>query len=148
MTNLWVWRFMATTLAVGWMAYLFYLSSLPPENLPEQQVGALSKFVGLRDVVGHFALYGILGSLLWLTVWSWVGQTATRLKAMVLTLLLGVLYGVSDEMHQLFTPGRSASLLDVGVDSAGVLLSVSLWAAVFRFAVFSRPIKARGVWRT
>ena len=37
---------------------------------------------------------------------------------------IGSLYAASDELHQLFTPGRAARLADVGIDSLGVLLGL------------------------
>ena len=38
--------------------------------------------------------------------------------------LIGVLYAVSDEIHQCFVPGRSGELRDVLIDSAGVICGV------------------------
>lgn len=40
--------------------------------------------------------------------------------------LLALLVAFSDETHQWFTPGRGASLRDVGIDSIGITLA-SLW---------------------
>ena len=37
---------------------------------------------------------------------------------------IGSLYAASDELHQLFTPGRAARLADVGIDSLGVILGL------------------------
>ena len=39
----------------------------------------------------------------------------------VMGFLLGVLYAASDEIHQVFVPGRSGQLTDVMLDSCGVL---------------------------
>lgn len=38
-------------------------------------------------------------------------------------------YAISDEIHQHFTPGRSASALDLIPDGAGALVALSLMAA-------------------
>jgi len=57
-------------------------------------------------------------------------KRSQRGKAMVATLVLGVLYGAADEVHQSFIPGRSAELLDVAADGVGVLigcLGYALW---------------------
>ena len=40
----------------------------------------------------------------------------------------GFLYAVSDELHQFFVGGRSPKLLDVGIDSAGVLFGILVMA--------------------
>jgi VanZ family protein len=36
------------------------------------------------------------------------------------------LYAISDEVHQAFIPGRSPSLLDVGIDSVGGFMGMQL----------------------
>ena len=41
---------------------------------------------------------------------------------------VGVLYAVSDELHQFFVGGRSPGLLDVAIDSAGVLCGLLVMA--------------------
>ncbi len=42
-------------------------------------------------------------------------------------LVIAVIYGLSDEFHQSFVPGRNADLLDVITDAAGA--AAGLWAA-------------------
>ena len=41
--------------------------------------------------------------------------------------LLAVLYGLGDEVHQSFVPGRDASVGDVVADAAGALLGAAAW---------------------
>lgn len=41
-------------------------------------------------------------------------------------ILIGLLYAVSDEMHQALVPGRGPSAGDVMIDGLGVILGVSL----------------------
>jgi VanZ family protein len=43
-------------------------------------------------------------------------------NALLSSFLLTILYGVTDEFHQSFVPGRHASLLDLVADSFGALL--------------------------
>jgi hypothetical protein len=47
---------------------------------------------------------------------------------------LGLAYGVSDEVHQSLTPGRSATVLDVVVDGVGAATAIVFWTAVARLA--------------
>ena len=58
-------------------------------------------------------------------------------KEMFLPWLIAALYAASDEIHQLFVPGRSGQLSDVILDSAGAL------AGVAAFTVLCWPINRR-----
>ena len=40
---------------------------------------------------------------------------------------IGVIYAASDEVHQLFVPGRSGQITDVMIDSAGVILGIFIF---------------------
>lgn len=42
----------------------------------------------------------------------------------LISLILGVLYATSDEIHQLFSPGRSAQITDVYIDTLGILVGI------------------------
>jgi VanZ family protein len=41
-------------------------------------------------------------------------------------LVIASLYSLTDEYHQTFVPGRTASLVDCGIDTAGALLALVL----------------------
>lgn len=70
------------------------------------------------DKYAHFLVYGLLGTLVarqWRkSLWPWAVVAAS-------------LFGVSDEIHQLFTPGRSAEVADWIADTLGALLAVTLY---------------------
>ncbi len=101
-------------LALAWAALIFGLSARPAQDLPTLFFGA-DKFV-------HIALYAPLGW--WLARGFGVGWLAV---------LVATAYGVSDEWHQSFVPGRMPSLADVGADAVGALLGA--WAAMRRSSV-------------
>jgi VanZ family protein len=69
------------------------------------------------DKVSHFAAYAVLGAAL-----AYGG--ARRGVAPLWLMLLGSLYGASDEVHQSFVPGRAADPLDWVADSAGAVAGV------------------------
>jgi len=46
---------------------------------------------------------------------------------------VGVTYAISDEVHQYFIPGRSARVLDVCIDSAGVLTGIFILVIIIVF---------------
>lgn len=99
---------------VAWAALIFAASSVP--NLrPEAGVPGVDKVV-------HFGVYTVLGLVL--------ARAAGR-RAW-LAVLLGWAYGLSDEIHQMFVPGRTPEVADWVADAAGVLLGLFLyhrWAA-------------------
>ena len=64
----------------------------------------------------HIMLYSILGMSVFLYCSS--GQGRIRRKAL-LSFLICFLYACSDEFHQCFVPGRTASFKDVLIDSLG-----------------------------
>jgi VanZ family protein len=71
--------------------------------------------------LAHFTEYGIL---FWLLI---RGPMAER---PYLALMLCVVYALTDEGHQVFVPGRTASLYDVALDSTGALFSHFLTTAI------------------
>lgn len=82
----------------------------------------------LRDMLGHLGMYWVLGSLGLACTGSWKAAASRHVGWGLLVMSLGSAYGLLDEYHQTFVPGRSASPLDVLVDAAGVAAGVStLW---------------------
>lgn len=60
----------------------------------------------------------------------------------LMAILFGMLYAVSDELHQWFVEGRSCELRDVGIDTTGVILGTSLYRICHRkFVVGLAKIK-------
>ena len=45
-----------------------------------------------------------------------------------ISIIISILYGISDEFHQLFVPGRSCSFADVMLDTSGILFASFLYA--------------------
>jgi len=69
--------------------------------------------------IAHVAEFGILFLLLWRALK--LGQGFSFKKALIWSLVLTVLYAISDEAHQYFVPMREARWRDVGLDSLGIL---------------------------
>jgi VanZ family protein len=97
---------------IVWAAVIFAFSSIP----------SLGTGLGTWDLVlrklAHAAEYAVLGALLMRAV----GREGPAWA-------LGVLYAVTDEVHQHFVSGRQAAPLDVAVDALGVALGVLVWRA-------------------
>lgn len=97
---------------VAWAAVIFFVSAQPKAAF--ERIGLTSELIAL---VGHFLTYAILMSLLVVAF-----RFGSRLPARIIYLvafILVALYGLSDEYHQSFVPGRTATLVDWIVDLAG-----------------------------
>ena len=115
-------RRLSLLLALLWMAYIFYLSHQPSLDIP-------SLFEN-QDKVMHFVTYGILGAFL-------LGAMALRpagygTAQVALATLIASLYGISDEFHQSFVPGRTPDVVDWIADTSGALLAALLLARLSR----------------
>lgn len=73
----------------------------------------------------HFFTYLVLGILVMnaLSRSGFIG-----FKILALSISICVLYAISDEVHQLFVPGRGAQVKDVLIDSAGATVGISLYS--------------------
>jgi VanZ family protein len=63
--------------------------------------------------------------------WSGVG-----VRAISLAWVIAALYGLTDEWHQSFVPGRMADVRDVVADAAGAALGL---AAAWAWSIIKRP---------
>ena len=100
--------------AIGWAMVLFLLSSLSDSDLSSF---AFSFSFPFDDKVMHLALYSVLGGTLQF------GRLSSNSGLAHWTVIaIGIIYGVSDEWHQSFVPGRNPSAADLLADAMGVLM--------------------------
>ncbi len=78
----------------------------------------------------HLLEFGIL-ALLWYRTLSRSGAGSQTRRA-VAVLVLAVSFASLDEVHQLFEPGRSASVVDVGWDGLGAALALAACRVIWR----------------
>ncbi len=104
---------------IAWMALIFALSSIPKEAIPIRGGDVVS-------VSAHLLEYGILALLLSRALKDSPGFRGRARPRFTASLALAFLYGATDEWHQSFVPGRSCSLLDLGVDLAGAALALAV----------------------
>lgn len=97
------------TLSIIWMGVIFFFSSL--KNTDLKHLPAIS------DILAHGAVYGLLGVLLYFSF-----KKHRAFKAV----LISCLYGITDEIHQYFVPGRTPEVKDLFVDTLGAFLAVTL----------------------
>jgi len=82
----------------------------------------LGIFYQYPDKTVHMIEYAIFGFLLYITMKN-SPYPSFRDHAMLFAIIIGILYGMSDEFHQSFVPGRSATIPDLVADGIGVTLA-------------------------
>ncbi len=110
--HLWSW-----SPAVIWIAITFVVSHQPAVVIP----------FGAPDYVAHAINYAILAVLL---IWARASGDWPAITMPVIASAVGlaVLLGISDEFHQSFIPGRTATVSDVVADAVGAVLGACVAA--------------------
>ncbi|MCJ7773812.1 MAG: VanZ family protein [Desulfobacterales bacterium] len=121
--------------AIYWLPIFFYCllifiqSSLPlPQKIPK---------LPYMDKVFHFFGYAILG-LLFLRAFRTLWFKDRVILLLLSSIIASIVYGMSDELHQLYVPYRSASLMDIGADTLGSIFGVFFSAKWFYNYTFPR----------
>ncbi len=147
-------RFMTTVFIVAWMVTIFLFSAQPAEASSDMS-GRVSYSIAenyakwtncgwdketINQVaqqidfpirkLAHMTEYGILSWITYafLTAWGIKAGKSGYLFALSITFL----YACTDEIHQIFVPGRSGQLVDVIIDTSGALIALGiLWCVKF-----------------
>lgn len=94
-----------------------------PTDALEQRIEILQPII---RKVAHFTLYTIGGFL----ILNFLYNKDKLKKSILLTIFVGILYATLDEIHQLFVPGRGASIKDVLIDSSGVIFGICMYILI------------------
>ena len=97
--------------SVLWMGVIFALSSLPGGSVPAGDYSSL----------GHFSVYAALGAL----YFSAVRGGRRGWMAVLIAVVLASAYGVTDEFHQSFVPGRMPDPADWLMDTFGAFVGAT-----------------------
>lgn len=94
---------------------IFYVSSI--------QFKTYSKTTNDLSAIYHFGIFLVFSFFLL------VSSTKRKRKDLLfLAVSIAILYGILDEIHQLYVPGRSFTLEDIFLDSLGVLIALALYS--------------------
>ena len=101
------------------MGIIFFISAQPGDNLQ------LPVFAG-ADKIAHALAYGLLAAatLIALPDRLLIGRPR---RAAILVWAVCFCYGISDELHQSFVPGRDASVGDLLADGLGAAAVCIIW---------------------
>jgi VanZ family protein len=136
-----------------WMGFIFFLSSRSNPYtytpnwvndcvriMPQSAFWQMHCDTEYLGRIAHFGSYTLLTLLIFRAL-AGSRWRASLQKVYLGTALLGWGYGWSDEIHQLFVPGRTFQLLDLTVDLAGVTLAVLIIFLVRLRQYPKKPIK-------
>ena len=100
------------------MAIIFSFSSIP---------GSAAKLdIPYIDKLFHFVEYFILGAMLARAFSRSIVNPVYR-YIFIASILIGSIYGATDEFHQRFTPGRSCDIFDLLSDIVGSGIGAALY---------------------
>ena len=89
----------------------------------------IDKYVVLVRKTAHIIIYLVLGLLIISLIKEY---KIIDWKMMFLAFIISYLYACSDEIHQLFVPGRSGNMIDVLIDSLGSYLGILIYHFYYR----------------
>lgn len=141
------------------MVFIFYMSDQPSSISSTQSdkvIDIMSKSpvlssginrlinIGKVDFVvrkfAHMFLYFILAILIYLALKNRYG-----IKAYIYSLIGSFVYACTDEIHQLFIPGRSGEFKDVLVDSLGALIGLTIVFIINNLLLGKEDLKKKDV---
>lgn len=136
-------KYLFLTITIAYAAMIFYLSSRSDIAVPTHlfkvplmyAIKDLLEGAGIyfvtdlveyayahKDKVAHMFLYFGLGVFLHMTFRS-SDSSVMRKYAAPFAFIVGVLYGISDEIHQSYVPGRTSSVADLFANGLGLMLA-------------------------
>jgi len=111
-------RYLWTVLLIVYCGFIYYLSDQSRWIVP------VPDLFDMQDKLIHASAYAVMAFLFWQAGKAWMtyrGEKQWGLLALICVLFCA-LYGLSDEWHQSFVPGRDASFFDWIADALGALL--------------------------
>lgn len=103
---------------LAWCVFIYTVSSIPQTRIPN--------LLNYTDKIVHAGVFFIL---------CWLAHVALhfqpvhwlRKQSLTIAMVFVILFGVSDEYHQMFTPGRTTEIWDLVADAVGGGFYVSLY---------------------
>lgn len=141
-------KIITVILIIIWMVLVFYLSN-QGSNDSNRLSGGFTKTIldffhaldsktieeqAIIEIIfrklAHYTLYTLGGILILLHINLY---TIKQSKKVILTQIIGTMYAIIDEFHQLFVPGRSGEIRDVCLDSLGLITGIILLLIFLKF---------------
>lgn len=124
-------------LVILWMILIFIMSSYSGNDSSNQSnfiVNIISSIFNINNIdilslivrkLAHFTEYFILGLLVYNMIYN-------LNKKKYMSIIICILYAISDEIHQLFVVGRSCNIIDMLIDSCGSISGVYFLYLIYK----------------
>lgn len=98
------------------------------KHLEENQKKEIVKKVNpIMRKIAHYTIY-LIGGILIMFFISTIVQSEKR--GVLYSVLIGFIYAITDEIHQMFMDGRTAKITDVLIDTLGVITGVVIYITI------------------
>lgn len=98
------------------------------KHLEENQKKEIVKKVNpIMRKIAHYTIY-LIGGILIMFFISTIVQSEKR--CVLYSVLIGLIYAITDEIHQMFMDGRTAKITDVLIDTLGVITGVVIYITI------------------
>ena len=108
----------STNIVIDWIYKLY--SSIVVNNKLTVSEFSLIIFSPIRDLA-HFSEFLVLGILAYLFINEYSNK-----NVVIISCVVCLLYAISDEIHQIFVPGRVCDFKDVLIDTLGAIIGIIL----------------------
>ena len=131
---------LSTFLVLIWMTIIFIMSSFDSVESSNQSnfiVDIIANLFKIENIellsfiirkLAHYTEYLILG---FLVINMFTKNNINNLY--LISIILCIIYATSDEIHQIFIPGRSCQLRDILIDSIGSITGIYLYKLYLKF---------------
>lgn len=126
---------------IAWMALIFFMS----HQVATTSSGMSGYFVEpikpyapdfTEDILttlvrksAHIFMYFVLGILIYLAL---QGHRFSNIRLIIYSILSAFVYAVTDEIHQMFVPGRSGEVRDIMIDTIGASIGILICYLLMR----------------
>jgi len=114
---------------VLWLGVFLYAGIIWKMSSEVLVEGGISSFQ-ISSTILHIIEFGGFGIITFSAILSLVSFSTS----IYFTVAIGSLYGIIDEIHQLFVPGRVFSGYDMAADVIGVVLAILVWKVLEKVA--------------
>lgn len=142
-------KILSTILVILWMLTIFYFShqqgtgssstskkvsmvivniiDIKNEMLEEQKEEIVRIIEPIIRKIAHYTLYMLGGILIINSINAYINEDR---KMVIYSSIIGVIYAISDELHQLLVNGRSGKVQDVIIDSIGIFTGIAIYLLI------------------